>query len=372
MEGQIQTGDMERSATLENTAREVANMVVVKCVHPVSRRPYTVNQVRDAMKGAGFVVQATGTRSVKQQFLDCVKALQAKGVLDICRAQMELAIVFGEGGVGKDWITKLLEGETKASIVSTDGDGVEKMADYDTKIERIQFMIDPSHYRTIDNIAKENGGKLEMIRHAVTQEGDADVSSELERNTQRQTERDAAALKLSNIQSSTSDKGEASEQSQDFGVDALTGEVGTILSLDNGDDGDAGEAVNSRKKNKKAQKKSKKAKRREKEEAALRQERKDVEIARREEREFQLGLKSKNDDAVAGTTADPAVTVGSSVGSSVGATKSCNTCGGEFTPQQYRVHFKSDWHRYNIKLKMKGGVSVPEEEFLMFDSDMFF
>jgi hypothetical protein len=29
--------------------------------------------------------------------------------------------------------------------------------------------------------------------------------------------------------------------------------------------------------------------------------------------------------------------------------KSCHTCGGSFTSAQYRAHFKSDWHRYNVK-----------------------
>jgi ribosome maturation protein SDO1 len=75
-QGQIQVSDMERSATLENTAREVANMVATKCVNARSDRPYTTNQIRDAMKNAEFSVQPTSARSVKQQFLDCVKAIQ--------------------------------------------------------------------------------------------------------------------------------------------------------------------------------------------------------------------------------------------------------------------------------------------------------
>ena len=48
--GQVQVSDMERSATLENTAREVANMVATKCVNSQTDRPYTNTQIRDAMK----------------------------------------------------------------------------------------------------------------------------------------------------------------------------------------------------------------------------------------------------------------------------------------------------------------------------------
>lgn len=53
--------------------------------------------------------------------------------------------------------------------------------------------------------------------------------------------------------------------------------------------------------------------------------------------------------------------------------KSCNTCGGFFdSPAEFRAHFKSDWHRFNQKLKMKGCTPVSEKEFLMCDSDTFF
>ena len=52
--------------------------------------------------------------------------------------------------------------------------------------------------------------------------------------------------------------------------------------------------------------------------------------------------------------------------------KGCNTCGGSFTPIQYRNHFRSDWHRYNMNLKMKGAKPIEEKEFLMIDSNAFF
>lgn len=48
----MQISDLERTATLENAAREVATMVRTKCVHPHSNRPYTLRQIREAMKEA--------------------------------------------------------------------------------------------------------------------------------------------------------------------------------------------------------------------------------------------------------------------------------------------------------------------------------
>ena len=56
-----------------------------------------------------------------------------------------------------------------------------------------------------------------------------------------------------------------------------------------------------------------------------------------------------------------------------GAAKPCNTCGGSFaTPALYRAHFKSDWHRFNQKLKLSGQAPVSEEEFDLCDAESFF
>ena len=44
----------------------------------------------------------------------------------------------------------------------------------------------------------------------------------------------------------------------------------------------------------------------------------------------------------------------------------CNTCGGSFPDASaYRAHFKSEWHRHNLKLKMKGEPIIPSEELFL-------
>jgi hypothetical protein len=42
------------------------------------------------------------------------------------------------------------------------------------------------------------------------------------------------------------------------------------------------------------------------------------------------------------------------------------------TPADFRAHFKSDWHRFNQQLKMKGTAPISEKEFMLCDSDSFF
>ena len=113
MKGQVQVSDMERSAQLESTTKEVASMVAAKCVDPHSNRPYTVSQIRDAMQRAEFCVHPT--RSVKQQFLDCVKLIRSKDVLALERAKMELCIVYDSSDCEEEVLVQTLK---DAGVVS--------------------------------------------------------------------------------------------------------------------------------------------------------------------------------------------------------------------------------------------------------------
>lgn len=71
--------------------------------------------------------------------------------------------------------------------------------------------------------------------------------------------------------------------------------------------------------------------------------------------------------------ASPAETTQPIVGSAAAATKvqSCNTCGGSFhDTKEYRDHFKSEWHRFNLKRKMKNLPLITSEiEFLQLSVD---
>lgn len=45
--------------------------------------------------------------------------------------------------------------------------------------------------------------------------------------------------------------------------------------------------------------------------------------------------------------------------------RACNVCQGVvfLDVNEQRSHFRSDWHRYNVKLRLKGGKPVAEAEF---------
>lgn len=395
--GDVQVSDQERAAQLESTVREVATMVAEKCVHPISRRPYTTTQIRDAMKLVGFMVHPT--RNIKQQFLDCVRLLQEKQVLDIERAKMKLAIVLQQhqGGGGdeedNDLLQKRRDAATKLLINEgvTSSDIQPSTSSTDT---RIIFQSNPALYRKIDGIARNEAvkGRLEIIQQCVTEEGDVALGCELERRAQlQQQQRDEHANVVDSgvVQQQQPSRNIPSIQSSASNDDiaTLSDKLQSGIRLNNNEDDDdypphsIKQIANSRKAQKAAQKKSKKAKRREKEDAVEREEKIAAERARQKEREERLGLQKEEQkggttaiDATASTSTNNTTSQASSStnNTNTGENKACNTCGGSFAPHEYRSHFRSDWHRYNVKLKLKGCATVSEKEFLLCDSDAFF
>ena len=378
--GDVQVSDLERNAQLESTIREVASMVSEKCVHPVSQRPYTMAQIRDAMKAAGFMVHPT--KNVKQQFLDCVKLLQKTSVLNIQRAKMQLAIVLLPSGNNdddnyaerRDIVTNLLlEAEINRKDIQSPKE------DNDT---RVVFQSDPSLYRQVEAIARDSSvqGRLEIIQQTITEEGDVTLGSELERRAQQQQHN--ATIDAETATQSLRENGNNLE------IDAaqLSSQLQTSLkiseedSYSNSQDSDEEytpaatkvKVANSRKSQKAAQKKSKKAKRREKEEQAEKNERIAAEKTRQMERAERLGIALPPESGNVNVSEETGGSNEKSDSGDRGDTKACNTCGGAFTPGEYRSHFRSDWHRYNVKLKMKGVAPVSEKEFLLCDSDAFF
>ena len=344
--GSLQVSDLERSQQIENTLREVATWVANNCVSRESQRPFTVPQIRHAMKQAEFAPHPT--RSVKRQYLDCYKLLQEKDILPIERAKMKLLLVYP---VSQEAI--VLDQLGKLEIVP-----MEETASKNNDEAQTTVLVDPSLYRDLDEICKNATGRLEIVQQVVRQEGDVDLELEMERKKNQATTTVASneeaqlanameqTLFIDNVQSKTDSTSESTPSPLD--------------KADNDEDlyGSHNADNTMRQNQKKANKKSKKAKRREKEETVERQARIDAEKQRQEERAKTMGT-TQGQETLTDTQQ--------------GEAKTCNTCGGSFpSAAAYRAHFRSDWHRYNIKLKMNGVAPVSEQEFLLCDSDAFF
>jgi ribosome maturation protein SDO1 len=347
--GEVQISDQERAAMLENMLREVASMVSEKCINPVNRRQYTMAQIREAMKSAGFMVHPT--KNVKQQFLDCVRLLQETKVLNIERAKMLLVIVLmpldDDDNDFANRRSAAVELLTEAGVASAH---IKRASEEN----RLIFQADPSLYRKLESIAKDSSvkGRVEIIQQCVTEEGDVQLGFDA---TAHQQQHPNATDEYNEQRTNTSEDFDTSLSNQFKDNLNVTDSASSPIQDTNS------APFNSRKAQKAAQKKSKKAKRREKEEQAEKEERIRAEKERQKERAERLGLTEADNEAKVEDTSAQG-----------GETKSCNTCGGNFTPGEYRAHFRSDWHRFNVKLKMKGVPAVSEKEFQLCDADEFF
>jgi ribosome maturation protein SDO1 len=318
--GQVQVSDKERSQQLEKTNAQIAEWISKNCVHPTSDRPYTISQIRHAMQQANFSVHPT--KHLKRQYLDCVKMLQ--GVIPVQRAKMELLLLVPDGEHPP------VEEAMKQSDVTWISPEGESDGQYQYNI-----LVDPSLYRVLNEvIQKIDGARIEIVTQVVTKQGDVNLEAELGLSI---ADGDDFAAKIA-------------EQSAALN-DTHIGTSGDTEKAESDDDEE--EVVVSRKQQQKnARKKNKKSKRRETDPAP-----------RTTDSEASPAQPSLSSQRTAATATD----------STTDDRKSCNTCGGFFnTAAAYRSHFKSDWHRFNQKLKLKDVAPIGEEEFLLCDADTFF
>ena len=130
-EGEMQLGEKEREVMLDNIFKEVVTIVQSKLVHPDSKRPYSVEAMRAAMKSVNFNAKLNAT--AKKQAIACMKKLQNKYL--VVRAAMLLQIKLP----AENWtelkreLSEDLESEVKQ----------EKVGDTEAIVT---YEIDPSKY----------------------------------------------------------------------------------------------------------------------------------------------------------------------------------------------------------------------------------
>jgi ribosome maturation protein SDO1 len=359
--GQLQVSDKERTQQLEKTSAQIAEWISKNCVHPDSDRPYTISRIRHAMHQANFSVHPT--KPLKRQYLDCVKLLQ--NIIPIQRAKMELSLVVPSGKAQKE-VEETLKEYNVSFQQPTSSD------DSSTATLKYSLLVDPSLYRVLNDViqsldaSKEDatggadasnaaGARIEIVNQVVTKQGDYKLEAEIETNhlpsdgncSSNNAQQVTQLLEQMNV---GDDQGEEME-----------GASKEASSSDEDSDDNVASSTSRRKAQKKARKRNQKVKRR--------TEDNEDETADAQHTVVALG----NGKAAGPTLADakPAPMNGPQGDDS--GRKTCNTCGGLFdTPADFRAHFKSDWHRFNQQLKMKGTAPISEKEFMLCDSDAFF
>eukprot|EP00624_Nannochloropsis_granulata_P000524 evm.model.NODE_11975_length_8694_cov_15.978146.2 len=360
--GEYHPSDKERDAMLESTYRDIATIVAEKSVNPASNRPYTVKMILSGMKEIHFAVNPT--RSAKQQALEVIKKLRE--VMPLERAKMHLRAICPTA-------------EDLAEVVA----GLQKMgidpavAEAAGTRQELDLLVDPGVFRSVDELVRGAArGSLQVLELNVQQEGEADVDFEIARKEmmkrQQQEEMAAKAVKPKEEQDvAREDRGREKEEDQDFLKEVERDGLSASGDGRGGSREQEGEGKNAKNKGNKT---SKAGKRREKERLKEREVRKQQDAERRQQRE--------NGDltaTVVSTTTSNTSGGGEKTGTwqkaSAGGTRlACNTCRVDFDDAKgYREHYRTDWHRYNLKLKEKGGGPVGENEFEIVDADeMFF
>lgn len=349
--GQLQVSDKERSQQLEKTSAQIAEWISKNCVQPDTDRPYTISQIRHAMQQANVSIHPT--KPLKRQYLDCVKLLQKK--LPIQRAKMELLLL-----VPPEYQQDMEDAldDNNVSFPQQEPPATEETSQ---SFLKYQILVDPSLYRILnDAMQTMPGARIEIVNQVVTKQGDVDLEVEVGKKNSAF----AGAATATNTNNDAVD------------VDSQTAaQMISKVNISSQDDykNDDSEFADTSTDRRKAQKQSKKKNRKNRRRAANSDSTKDTSSAVSSNSIVEnLGQSVLSSDTTKSTVpADNTARTSSSGDQS--SRKSCNTCGGFFdSPSEFRAHFKSDWHRFNQKLKMKGCAPVSEKEFLICDSDTFF
>jgi ribosome maturation protein SDO1 len=354
-QGKIQVSDLERQHLLENTQTQIATWVSDNCVHSVSKRPFTMSHIQSAL--SNFPVQPH--KALKRQYLDAVKFL--KDVLPIERAKMELSFEYNPSD--EEIIKETLSAVEVESYRKNNGGGPQTV---------VVFQVDPSHYRRLNEICETlKDARLEIIQHKVVNTDETFDSQQATETISKVVDNDYTydeeAMKLRGKLEELGIWSESAPTKEEVGKKQL--ELSVHPDSDHGTDSQQEETDSSsdeafhasggnrRKNQRKAQKKEKKKNKRQQEGQSPAEQSKDT----------------SHETSFVREGPAPASTEVPSNNSQEEAGKSCNTCGGVFhNNASYRAHFRSDWHRFNQKLKVKGLQPVSEQEFLLCDAEAFF
>lgn len=155
--GELQVGEKERDHDLTSLRKEIATLVVEKCVDPATQRPYPVGMIEKAMTEAGYSVKQGKT--AKSQVSECIKLLQSDSTLPIQRARMRIKITMPADD-GKKLREQILEGAEK---VEDDQVGEKQWESV--------MLIDPGQFRVISDLLQKEckgRGRLETLSFAAT------------------------------------------------------------------------------------------------------------------------------------------------------------------------------------------------------------
>lgn len=141
--GNMQVSDLEREDQLDNLKKDIANIIVQKCVNTKDGKQFPVSIIMKAMQEVNCKINPT--QSAKKQALDFIKDLQA--VIPIERARMRLKIIFDNPDQPERLQEELKEQGHKVGEDYT----VENLAE-----KFMELQIQPHMFREISDLVKRD------------------------------------------------------------------------------------------------------------------------------------------------------------------------------------------------------------------------
>ncbi|CAI5489378.1 unnamed protein product [Closterium sp. Naga37s-1] len=312
--GEYQVSEKEREMQASALLRDITCLVTERTVNPETHRPYPVGIVEKFIRDIHFSVDPN--RSSKQQALDLIRQLSQR--FPITRARMELRLVLPSTALP----SVQAELQQMGALMRSQAQPVDSAQNAPAQVSMV-CQIEPGRFREVDSLMQRVRGRLEVRAAAVQQEGDLSFDS-----------LDESEAMVAGTAMTAHGREAAAGATEDRGAQA--GRVQVQSGLEAGGRGSGrvgGGGVAGR-------------------DAELL-----VDAATRA-----LGGVAVSD----GVTGGGGATGGSSAGCKPsGRQQRCSTCGDGATfddTKLFREHMKSDWHKHNMRRKVRGMPPVSADE----------
>ncbi|GLI61502.1 hypothetical protein VaNZ11_003831 [Volvox africanus] len=157
--GELQVSDKERKLEYEHLFKDVAGVLMEKCINPTTNRPYTLSMLERALRDIHFNLDPK--KSAKQQALEALPLLQNEFPIERARMRLKLSVPVEV----QQELEQLLQTEA-ADVQSLDvGAG---------GLCTVVAQVEPGAFRNLHNFMQTSTrgtGRLEVLSLAVMAEG---------------------------------------------------------------------------------------------------------------------------------------------------------------------------------------------------------
>ncbi|CAI5523467.1 unnamed protein product [Closterium sp. Naga37s-1] len=312
--GEYQVSEKEREMQASALLRDITCLVTERTVNPETHRPYPVGIVEKFIRDIHFSVDPN--RSSKQQALDLIRQLSQR--FPITRARMELRLVLPSTALP----SVQAELQQMGALMRSQAQPVDSAQNAPPQVSMV-CQIEPGRFREVDSLMQRVRGRLEVRAAAVQQEGDLSFDS-----------LDESEATVAGTAMTAPGGGAAAGAAEDRGAQAVRDQVQSGLEAGGRGSGRVGGGGGAGR---------------------------DAEL-----------LVDAATRALGGVAVSYGVTGGggavgglSAGGKPSGRQQRCSTCGDGATfddTKLFRGHMKSDWHKHNMRRKVRGMPPVSADE----------